>query len=74
MALEQSDADMYGDNSTLTDQAKTVPELEQKLAAHAHKEFDLWTENRMAANENITNVMLITTWQKEPHSQRGKEY
>ncbi len=41
MALEQSDADMYGDNSTLTDQAKTVPELEQNLAAHAHKEFDL---------------------------------
>ncbi len=44
MALEESNADMYADDSTLTAQAKTVPELEHKLASDAHKVYDWCTE------------------------------
>ncbi len=64
---------MYADNSILTTQAKTVPELEQNFAADAHKVSDWCTENRMAGNATKTNVMLITTWQKRaslPDKQR----
>ncbi len=55
MALEESDVDMYADaeDSTLTAQAKTVPELEQILAADAHKVCDWCTENRMVALDKI---------------------
>ncbi len=35
ISLKEIDADMYADYSTLTAQAKTVPELEEKLNIYA---------------------------------------
>ncbi len=37
MALEESDADMYTDDFTLTAQAKPVSDLEKKLTTDSHK-------------------------------------
>ncbi len=37
MALQDTDTDMYADDSTLTAQAKTTPELEEKLSSDAAK-------------------------------------
>ncbi len=73
MALEESDAAMYTDDSSLTTQIKTVLELVQMLAADAHKVSDWCTENKMAANATKMKVMFITTWQKRvslPERQR----
>ncbi len=69
MALKESDADMYSDDST---QAKTVPELEQKLVADAHKVSDWCTKNRMVANATKTKSCLLQPGKKEPLSQKSK--
>ncbi len=37
MALQDTDTDMYADDLTLTAQAKTTPELEEKLSSDAAK-------------------------------------
>ncbi len=60
MALQ----DMYADVSTLTAQAKTTPELEEKLSSDAAKVSTWCQENHMAANTTNTKVMLVTIWQK----------
>ncbi len=64
MALQDTDTDMYAIDSTLTAQAKTTPELEQKLSSDAAKVSTWCQENHMAANTTKTKVMLVTTWQK----------
>ncbi len=64
MALQDTDTDMYADDSTLTAQAKTTPELEEKLSSDAAKVSTWCQENHMAANTTKTKVMLVTTWQK----------
>jgi retron-type reverse transcriptase len=61
MVLEASDADMYADDSTLTAQAQSVPELEQKLTVDADIVSEWCADNHMAANATKTKVMLITT-------------
>ncbi len=37
MALQDTDTDIYADDSTLTAQAKTTPEPEEKLSSDADK-------------------------------------
>ncbi len=64
MALQDTDTDMYADDSTLTAQANTTPELEEKLPYDAAKVSTWCQENHMAANTTKTKVMLVTTWQK----------
>jgi hypothetical protein len=64
LALEESEADMYADDSSITAQAETVPELEQKLTKDAEIISQWCFLNRMTANIAKTKVMLITTWQK----------
>ncbi len=63
MALQDTDTDMYADDLTLTAQAKTTPELEEKLSSDAAK-VSTWCQGHMAANSTKTKVMLVTTWQK----------
>ncbi len=61
-ALEESDADMYADESTHTAQAKGVPELEQKLTTDAYIVSDWCNENLMSANATKTShVYYILT-------------
>ncbi len=74
MALQTSDADMYTDDSTLTAKAKTVAELEQKLASHAHKVSDWCTENRMVAMQPKQKSCLLQPGKKERLSQKDKEH
>ncbi len=64
MALQDTDTEMYADDSTLTAQAKTTPELEDKLSSDAAKLSTWCQENHMAANTTKTKVMFFTTWQK----------
>ncbi len=64
MALQDTDTDMYADDSTLTAQAKTTYELGEKLSSDAAKVSTCCQENHMAANTTKTKVMLDTTWQK----------
>ena len=64
MALQDSEADMYADDSTITAQAKTVPKIEQSLNKDANIITQWCSENKMAAHATKTKVMLITTWQK----------
>ncbi len=40
MSLKEIDTDMYADDSTVTAQAKTVPDLEEKLNIYASIVFD----------------------------------
>ncbi len=55
---------MYADDSTLTAQAKTTPDLEEKLLSDAAKVSTWCQENHMTASSTKTKVMLVTTWQK----------
>ncbi len=64
MPLQDTDTDMYADHSTLTAQAKTTPELKEKISSDAAKVLIWCQENHMAANTTKTKVMLVTTWQK----------
>jgi hypothetical protein len=64
LALDDSDTDMYADDSTVTAQGKTTIELEEKLSADAEKITEWCSENHMAPNATKTKVMLITTRQK----------
>ncbi len=64
MGLDNSDTDMYADDSSVTTSARTAPEIEQHLAKDADKVSKLCSDNRMAATTTKTKVMLITTWQK----------
>ncbi len=64
MALQDTDTDMYADDSTLIAQAKTTPELEEKLSSDATKVSTWFQENRMAANTTKTKIMFYTTWKK----------
>ncbi len=63
MALQDTDTDMYANNSTLTAQANTTPDLEEKLSSDAAKVSTWCQENHMATNTTKTKVMLVTTWQ-----------
>ncbi len=63
MALQDTDTDMYADDSTLTAQSKSTPELEEKLSSHASKVSTWYQENHMSANTTTkTKVMMVTTW------------
>ena len=64
---------MYADDSTLTAQAKTTPELNETLNGQMALVSDWCGENHMVANETKTKGMLVTTWQKRismPESDR----
>ncbi len=52
MALQDTDTDMYADDSTLTAQAKTTPELEEKLSSDAAKVSTWCQENHMATKHH----------------------
>ncbi len=67
MALQDTDTDMYADDSTLTAQAKSIPELEDKLSSNAAKVSTWCQENHMAANTTKTKG------KNEPHYQKMKE-
>ena len=58
------DVDMYADDSTISAQARTTSELNQKPDENMSYISDWCTENKMVANETKTKCMLITTWQK----------
>ncbi len=64
MALQDTNTDMYADDSTLTAQAKTIPKLEEKLSSDVAKVSNWYQENHMAANTTKPKAMLATTWQK----------
>ncbi len=64
MALQDTDTDMYADDSTLIAQANATPELEETLSSDAAKGSTWCQKNHMAANTTKTKVMLDTTWQK----------
>ncbi len=64
MALQDTNTEMHADDSTLTAQAKTTPELDETLSSNAAKVSTWFQENHMAANTTKTKVMLVTTWQK----------
>ncbi len=64
MALQDTNTDMYTDDTTLIAQAKTTPELEEKLSSYAAKVSTWCQKNHMAANTTKTKVILATTWQK----------
>ncbi len=55
MALQDTDTDMYADNSTLTAQAKTTPVLKEKLSSDAAKVSTWCQENHMATNTTKTS-------------------
>ncbi len=59
MAIQDTNTDMYGDDSTMTAQSKTTPELEEKLSSDAAKVSTWCQENHMATNTTKTKVMLI---------------
>ncbi len=66
MALEteQSQLDMYADDSTIGAADKTVPLVEDKLGPDMAN-LEIWCdENRMAKKSEKTKVMLVTTKQK----------
>lgn len=72
MSLDDN-ADMYADDSSITAQAKTVPELEAKLNFDSEKISNWCIENHMSVNATKTKVALITTRQKRaslPENQR----
>ncbi len=73
MALQDTDTDMHADDSTLTAQAKTTPQLEERLSSDAAKVSTWCEENHMSANTTKTKVILVTTWQKrvsQPENER----
>ncbi len=55
---------MYADDSTLTAEAKTVPQLEENLNIDADIMYDWSRVNKMADNATKTKALLITTWSK----------
>ncbi len=77
LALDNSDTDMYADDSSVTTSARTVLEIEQHLVEDADKVSTWSSENHMAVNTTKTKVMLITTWQMRaslPEHQRTLKF
>ncbi len=66
MALEPEDTElnMYADDSTECATGKTIAILEEKLKADTDKIVIWCDENRMATNDQKTKSKLITTYQK----------
>ncbi len=71
MALEPEDTElnMYADDSTECATGKTMAILEEKLKADTEKIVMWCDENRMATNDQKTKSMLITTFYKLPIKQ-----
>ncbi len=68
MALETEDTelDMYADNSTLSTTGNTIESLDDKLNSDM-KNIVAWPwcdDNRMAVNTDKTKTMLITKYQR----------
>ncbi len=64
LETENSELDMYADDSTLAASAKTLTLVEQKLSSDAAKVEDLCDTNKMAINADKTKCMLLTTTQR----------
>ncbi len=62
--IENSDCDMYADDTSVTSTATTVKDLEKRLSEDMTSVSEWCTDNRMLANTSKTKAMLITTWQK----------
>ncbi len=60
-----SSLDMYADDSTLGASGKTIEDLEVKLNSDMAKVNKWCKDNKMAINCAKTQVMLVTTYQKE---------
>ncbi len=66
MSVKNSETDMYADDSSISNEAKTLPGLNKNLTEDMAN-APLWCkQNGMAANTTRTKARLITTRQKRP--------
>ena len=59
-----SSVDMYADDSTLSNSAKTITDLEDKLSSDLSLVSNWCNNNRMVLNADKTKAMVISTYQK----------
>ncbi len=64
LETENTELDIYADDSTLGASAKTLTLVEQKLNSDAAKVEDWCDTNKMAINADITKCMILTTTQR----------
>ncbi len=64
LETENTDLDMYADDSTLPASAKTLTLIEQKLSSDAANVEDRCDTNKIAINADKTKCMLLTTTQR----------
>ena len=64
LEVEDSELDMYADDSTIGAKGKTLDIVEQKLDSDMANIMNWCDDNNMAINYEKTNTMLITTNQK----------
>ena len=72
MANKNSETDMYADDSSISNEGNTLPDLNKNLTEHMAN-VSLWCrQNGMAANTIKTKAMLITTGKRETHLKKTK--
>ncbi len=64
LCVENSDCDMYADDSSVTNSADNVMELEENLNDDMESVSGWCSDNHMLANASKTKCMLVTAWQK----------
>ena len=72
--IENSECDMYADDSSITSSESTVKQLEDNLNEDMKSVSEWCSNNSMLANAPKTKVMLVTTWQKRASLPENDKY